>query len=234
MDSHFHYNVVPNPNGQNVSTRVVFQDDLLQPELVATVATETGLTPAQITQAGTAILRQIILAGKISRVTRRLFGLFTFTPRSGGSQPDADFQPTVENMNVSLNASLAPDGQALFETGLTFQRDGVLGERGPVINRVYDAAARATDRCTPGGPFKIGGHEFGQEPGATATGMGLFLKPVAGGAAVRIGFFSEWTATEIMGAWPAGLTGAQQLSIVTTYEGSSSPRTFIYGTNLTP
>lgn len=62
MNTNFHYNVVP--SGQNVSTRVAFQDDLKPDALVAQAAAASGLTAEQITTAGTAIFRQIIAAAK--------------------------------------------------------------------------------------------------------------------------------------------------------------------------
>ncbi len=71
-------------------------------------------------------------------------------------------------------------------------------------------------------------------PAAGVTTLGVFLTPVAGGAAVRVSSYSEWTETEIMGSWPSGLVGAQELSIVTAYTTGSTGRTGVYGTHLTP
>lgn len=109
-----------------------------------------------------------------------------------------------------------------------------MGEKVPVIQRVYDGATRAPDRCTPGGAFRIGGHDFGMEPGQLEVTQGVFLTPVAGGAAVRVSSYSDWTDSEIMGSWPTGLTGAQHLSVVTSYNTGGSGRTGMYGTQLTP
>lgn len=232
MPNVFHYNVVP--SGANVSTRIAFQGDVAQSDLVAAAATSSGLTPEQVTAAGTAIFQQIIGAGKNSKKVRRLFNLFTFTPRCGGVHSDADFQPTPTNMNLSINLTLAPDGLALMEEDLSFQRDQVMGTKVPVIDRVYDANSRVLNKCTAGGAFRISGHDFGLEPGAGASSLGVFLTPVAGGAAVRVAGYSEWTETEIMGSWPSPLTGAQQLSIVTNYSIGGSNRTGMFGTHLTP
>ncbi|HEY1769342.1 MAG TPA: hypothetical protein VGG02_03705 [Chthoniobacterales bacterium] len=231
-DLNFHYNVVP--SGVNVSTRVSPQEDLTQDEIVDAVATSTSLTAAQVTSVGTALLQQLILGAKVSRKVRRLFGLLSFSPSCGGVHTDPDFQPTAENMNLSLNCALAPDGHVLFENGITFQRDEVMGTRAPMIDRVYDGASHALNRCTAGGAFRIGGHDFGLEPGTTDLLRGVFLAPVAGGAAVRVASYSDWTGTQIMGSWPSPITGAQVLSVVTNYSAGGTNRTGIFGTHLTP
>lgn len=231
MDNNFHYNVVP--AGTKVSTRVVFQEPMTQNELIALVVGETGLTSDQVTSAGTSILKQVILGAQKGRKSQRLFGLMTFTPRCGGVHADADFQPNVANMNLAVNATLSPGGIALLEGGISFTRDAVLGEKVPEIDRVYDGTTRGINRCTPGGAFRIGGRDFGFEPNG-GTSLGVFLKPVAGGAAVRVVSYSDWTGTEIMGSWPAALTGAQNLSIVAQYSTGGSFRTGMYGTPLSP
>ncbi len=232
-DNAFHYNVIP--SGSGVSTRVALQEDLDSDTLLAQVAAQTGQTQAVVDTVGRALFAGILDAARASRTARRVCGLFTFKPSCGGKHADADFQPTVENMNLDVNLTLSPEGHAVFETGITFVRDAVLGDKVPAITRVYDATTRTLDRCTPGGAFRISGHDFGPEPGPADTTLGLFLAPVSGGgAALHVASYSHWTATEIMGAWPPGLTGAQRLSLVVRYTGGGASRTGIYSTNLNP
>jgi hypothetical protein len=232
MDSDFHYDVVP--SGANMSSRVSFQPELTQAELVTAVAAATGLTEDQVTAVGTSILTQLILAGKVSRRSLRLFNLFNFTPRCGGTHSDPDFQPTAANMNLAINCTLTRVGLAMMEDGITFQRDAVRGTKVPVIDRVYDGTTRALNRCTPGGAFRIYGRDNGPEPDATSL-YGVFLAPVTGGgAAVRVASYSDWTDGEIMGSWPSGITGPQLLSIVTAYTTGGSIRTGMFGTHLNP
>ncbi len=239
MDSYFHFNVTPLPGSNRVTTRAVHQDDLLTEELVASTkaaldARGITLTPEQITAVGEELSKVRIAALARGRVVRRAFGYFTDEATCGGSHADPDFIPTVENMNASVRGRLAPDGLALFESMLTFQRDGVLGDKTPVVTRVYDGATRTTDQITLGGPFRISGPEaFGPEPAANATDLGIFLQRT-GGTPVRIGMFSKWTSSEIYGSWPAAIsgTGDVELRVVVLYTGNSEPSEFIYGTDL--
>lgn len=239
MDPYFHYNVIPKTGG-GYTTRVVGQDDLLTPELVASTVTALAargiiLTAEQVTAAGEEMSKVRILALARGRTVRRAFGYFTDEPTCGGVHPDSDFTADVNNMNPAVRGRLAPAGQALFESHLQFQRNGVLGEKVPTIARVYDSTSRLTDRITLGGPFRISGPEaFGPEPDPAATTLGLFLERT-GGTPVRIGVFSRWTDTEIFGSWPAAIsgTGSAELRIVVRYVNNAGPSTFIYGTPLT-
>lgn len=234
MNDSLHFDVIPKSRGEGFSTRIAFQDDLSPEVIIAEVAAETGQTVAQVAAVGTGILRRVIIAGRRGRRVRRLFALLSFTPRCGGSFTTVDFLPTVENMNLAINAALSPEGEALFHEGITFERDRVLGEKTPEVLRAYDATSRTINTLTPGGAFKVSGRDFGPEPAVGSTTTGLFVRSTGGGNALtRIVSYSEWTPTEILGAWPAGgLSGDQQLVVVTKYEGSSDLRTFIYGTNL--
>jgi len=115
MDNHFHFNVTPKPTG-GYTTRIVFQEDLLTPELVASTksalaARGVTLTDEQITATGEELAKVRIAALTKCRPIRRAFGLFTEEPTCGGSHPDPDFSPTVENMNVGVRGRLAPAGQ---------------------------------------------------------------------------------------------------------------------------
>jgi hypothetical protein len=239
MDSHFHFNVVPIPGTNRVSTRVVHQEDLLTPELVASAkaaldARGITLTPEQITAVGEELSKVRIAALAQGRVVRRAFGYFTDESTCGGSHDDPDFTPTVDNMNAGVRSRLAPDGLAYFDSLVTFQRDGVLGGKTPVVTRVYDGAARDTDRITLGGPFRLSGPDaFGPEPPAGASDLGIFLER-DGGTPVRIGMFSKWTNSEIYGSWPAAIsgTGDVRLSIVVRYGGNTDPSEFVYTTDL--
>ncbi len=233
MDPHFHYNVIPKTTTAGVTTRIVFQDELTPAEIYAAAATESGLTAAQVEAATTAAFRQIIIGARRGQRARRVGSYFSFTPRCGGGFPTADFEPTVENMNLAINAALSPDGDSLFVDGLTFQRDGILGQKLPEILRVYDALTRTLDAFTPGNPFKISGHDFGPEPALGNTTCGLFLQTVGTtNPPTRIPAYSDWTPSEITGAWPASLSGDQRLTITTSYEGSTDLRTFIWPTIL--
>ncbi len=229
----FHYTVISGPGGSGFSTRVANQEDYTEAQLVADVAADTGLTAAQVTAAGTALLHRLVLAGQNSRRTRNLFKLVTFLPRSGGVFDTPDFQPNAQAMNVGLNGNLTPDGQALFEEGITFVRDGIAGQKTPLVERVYDASSRQRNRCTPGGGFKLGGHDFGH-PDLTQPAVGVFLQPVAGGAQVRVQSYIGWTDTEITGVWPAGLTGQQHILVVTKYDPASNARNTTYTNVLSP
>lgn len=227
----FHYNAVSKPNGQ-VTTRIAQQGSVGTAEIVTAAAAESGLTAAQVTAAGSAIFRQIILTARESKNALRIFDLFSFRPTCGGEFPDLDFQPTPEAMNLAIRGSVAPAGQALFETGLDFVRDDTVGQKVPIIDRVYNATTNSTDHCTPGGGFKINGQDLGR-PDLASSEFGVFLQPVAGGASVRCPSIIDWTENEITGVWASGVTGAQKLIIVTQYS-FGSPRTTTYGTNLLP
>lgn len=239
MDDKFHFNVIPLPGSTRVTTRAVHQDDLLTGELVTTAkaaldARGVTLTPEQITAVGEELAKVRIAALARGRVVRRAFGYFTDESTCGGSHEDADFTATVDNMNANVRGRLSPDGLALFDSLLAFQREGVLGGKTPVVTRVYDGATRATDRITLGGPFRIGGPDgFGPEPAAGATTLGLFLER-DGGTPVRIGMFSKWTESQIYGSWPAAIsgTGDVELRIAVLYSGNSDPSEFVYTTDL--
>jgi len=213
----FHYNVIPKPSG-GFSTRISYQPDLPEAQLVADVAAETGLTVEQVSKVSAALLRHIIVAGKDAQPVRNLFGLVTFLPRSGGSFANIDFQPSFDALNVGINGNLTPDGLALMADGITFERDGVDGVKTPSVERVYDATSRARNKCTPGGGFKIGGEDFFHFDEVPAN-VGVYLQPVAGGARVRVTSYISWKDSEISGVWPTGLTGTQTLIVETTYEG---------------
>jgi hypothetical protein len=230
MDTQFHYNVVPKTTGTGVSTRIVLQDELTPAEIYTAAAASTGLTAVQVEAATAAVFTQIITAARSGRRARRVGGLFSFTPRCGGSFPSEDFEPTVENMNLAINAALAPEGDALFHDGISFHRDAVMGQKTPEIIRVYDSTSRLLNFCTPGGPFKISGHDFGPEPAVGNTTCGIFIVNAAGN--VRIPAYSEWTPTEIMGAWPVAVPPSFQILVTTCYEGSTTTRTFIWPTDI--
>lgn len=238
MDNHFHFNVIPKAGGGN-TTRVVFQEEMLTPELVsltqaALSARGITLTTEQITAVGEECAKVRIAALAASRPVRRIFGFFTDEPSCGGVHSDPDFTPTVDNMNAGSRGRLAPDGQALFDSIVTFHRDGVKGDKVPTVTRVYDGTTREVDQITLGGPFRLSGpRDFGPEPGMGATLLGIFLVR-SGGTAVRIGAFSDWTESEIRGAWPAAIsgTGTVELRVVVQYPGNADPSTFIYGTPL--
>ena len=211
MDNNFHFNVVPKAGGGN-TTRVVLQEEMLTPELVS-------LTKAALAA---------------SRPVRRAFGYFTDDPTCGGSHADPDFTPTVDNMNAGSRGRLAPAGQELFDSLVTFHRDGVMGDKVPTVTRVYDGTTREVDQITLGGPFRLSGpRDFGPEPGMGATLLGIFLER-SGGTPVRIGAFSDWTESEIRSAWPAAIsgTGTVELRVVVQYRGNAEASTFIYGTPL--
>jgi hypothetical protein len=238
MDSNFHFNVVPKAGGGN-TTRVVLQEEMLTPELVsltqaALTARGITLTTEQITAVGEEIAKVSITALTQSRPVRRAFGYFTHEPTCGGSHADPDFTPTVDNMNAGSRGRLAPAGQELFDSIVTFHRDGVMGDKVPTVTRVYDGTTREVDQITLGGPFRLSGpRDFGPEPGMGATLLGIFLER-SGGTPVRIGAFSDWTESEIRGAWPAAIsgTGTVELRVVVQYPGNAEPSTFIYGTPL--
>ncbi|MCE9609235.1 MAG: hypothetical protein K8R23_03305 [Chthoniobacter sp.] len=235
MDTHFHYNVIPKATASGVTTRVVFQDELTPAEIYAAAGTSTGLTPAQVEAATAAVFRQIITGARAGRRSRRVGGLFSFTPRSGGAFDSPDFEPSAKSLNVGINASLSPEGDALFEDSMTFVREGVLGEKLPEILRIYDATTRTLGAITQGGPFKISGHDFGPEPAPGNTTCGIFLQPTAGGGPpIRIATFSEWGPSEIMGVWPLAVGVPPVLvSVTTCYEGSTDLRTFVWPTPIT-
>jgi hypothetical protein len=199
----FHYTVVPKASGAGVSTRVSYQEDYTEDQLVADVAAEQSLTPQQVTAVGTGLLQRIIAAARDTRRTRNLFDLITFLPTCGGSQDGPDFMPSPAAINVGINGNLTPDGQALFENGMTFQRDGVDGAKTPLIERVYDATARQRDQYTPGGGFKIGGNAFGPQPDVlNNAGVGIFLDPFVAGPKVRVNSYIDWSDTAITGRGP--------------------------------
>lgn len=238
-DNHFHFNVMPKAGGVGNTTRVVNQEELLTPELVASTKTALAargitLTAEQITAVGEELAKVRIAALAQGRPVRRAFGFFTDEPTCGGSHDSPDFTPTVDNMNAGVRGRLSPAGQELFDSLVSFQRDGVKGEKVPMLTRVYDGATKLLDRVTLGGPFRISGPEdFGPEPDGPATTLGIFLKRT-GGTSVRIGMFSKWTDSEIFGSWPAAIsgTGDVELRVVTQYPGNADPSTFIYGTML--
>ena len=238
MDNHFHYNVVPKRNG-GYTTRCVTQDDLLTPELVASTKAALAirgivLTDEHITAAHEESARVRIAALARGRVCRRLFGFFTDEPSCGGSHADADFTPTVQNMNAAAPGRLAPAGQALFESFLSFQRDAVLGDKVPVITRVYNGTTHATDTISLGGSFRLSGPgDFGPEPLTTATTLGIFVQR-SGTSPVHVTSISNWTDREIFGSWPAVLIGAGSvtLTLVVKYPGNTQTSTFVYGTPL--
>lgn len=228
----FHYNAVTRTNGR-VTTRVSKQGNVTTAQIVAAAAAETpGLTPEQITAAGTSILRQVILLGaRESKDVLRLFGLMSFRPTSGGDFPDLDFQPTPAALNLALSGSVAPDGQTLYESGLDFVRDENIGVKHAIIERVYNATTNSTDRYTSGGGFKISGQDLGN-PDLTNVTYGVFLQSISMPTLVRCPSIIDWTNNEISGAWASGVTGPQRLIIVTRYDGGTA-RTTTYGTNLT-
>ena len=228
----FHYNAVSKTGGR-ATTRISLQGQVTEQEIVAAAAAESGLTAAQITTAGTALFRQIILlAGRESKNALRVFDLFSFRPACGGDFPDIEFQPSPEGMNLAIRATVAGAGQSLFEDGLEFIRDESIGEKHAIIDRVYNATTRTTDHYTAGGGFKINGQDLGQ-PDLQSSTFGVFLEAVSNGTRVKLTSIIDWSDSEITGAWPAGITGAQRLVIVTQYS-FGLPRTTIYGTNLTP
>jgi len=230
MDTQFHYNVIPKSAGTGFSTRIVLQDELTPAEIYTAAAASTGLTAAQVEAATTAVFTQIITGARSGRRSRQVGGLFSFVPHCGGSFPTQDFEPTVDSMNVGISGNLAPDGDALFHDGMSFHRDAVLGQKTPQILRVYDSTSRTLNFCTPGGPFKITGHDFGPEPAVGDTTCGIFI--VNAGGNIRIPAYSEWTPTEIMGAWPASVAPSFQILITTKYENSAVLRTFIWPTDI--
>ena len=135
----FHYNAVSKAGGR-ATTRISLQGQVTEQEIVAAAAAESGLTAAQITTAGTALFRQIILlAGRESKNALRVFDLFSFRPACGGDFPDIEFQPSPEAMNLAIRATVAGAGQSLFEDGLEFIRDESIGEKHAIIDRVYNA-----------------------------------------------------------------------------------------------
>ena len=238
MDNNFHFNAVPKAGG-GTTTRVALQEEMLTPELVSltqTALTARGitLTPEQITAVGEESSKVRIAALAASRPVRRAFGYFTDDPTCGGSHADPDFTPTVDNMNAGSRGRLAPAGQELFDSLVTFHRDGVMGDKVPTVTRVYDGTTREVDQITLGGPFRLSGpRDFGPEPGMGATLLGIFLER-SGGTPVRIGAFSDWTESEIHSAWPAAIsgTGTVELRVVVQYPNNAAPSTFIYGTPL--
>ena len=239
MDQNLHFNVVPKPGG-GYTTRIVTQEDLPTAELVASTqaalaARGITLTAEQIAAVGEELSKVRIAALARGRVVRRAFGYFTDEPTVGGVHADPDFLPTLDNMNPNVRTRLAPDGQALFESLIHFQREAVLGDKAPTVTRVYDATTRTTDRLTLGAPFRLTGPgDFGPEPDPAVTTLGVFLQRT-GGTRVRVGVFSEWTPSEIFGTWPATLdgTGPAELRVVTQYLGNSQPSTFVYGVPIT-
>lgn len=239
MDSNFHFYVIPKAGGAGNTTRVVFQEEMLTPELVsltkaALAARGFTFSDEQLIAVGEEIAKVSITALSQSRPVRRSFGYFTHEPTCGGVHSDPDFIPTVENMNAGSRGRLAPDGQALFDSIVTFHRDGVKGDKVPTVTRVYDGTTRAVDQITLGGPFRLSGPgDFGPEPGMGATLLGIFLER-SGGTPVRIGAFSDWTESEIRSAWPAAIsgTGTVELRVVVQYRGNAEASTFIYGTPL--
>lgn len=239
MDTHFHFNVVPKAGGSGNTTRVVTQEEMLTAELVAKTkdaltARGLTLTEEQITAVGEELAKVRIAALAQGRPVRRAFGYFTDEPTCGGVHESPDFTPTVDNMNAGVRGRLAPAGQELFDSQVVFERDGVKGDKVPMLNRVYDGATRQLDRITLGGPFRISGpDDFGPEPSPAASTLGVFLERT-GGTPVRIGVFSRWTDSEIFGSWPAAIsgTGDAELRIVAQYPNNSGPSVFVYGTTL--
>lgn len=240
MDNNFHFNVIPKAGGIGNTTRVVFQEEMLTPELVsltkaALAARGFTFSDEQLIAAGEEIAKVSITALTKSRPVRLAFGYFTHEPSCGGVHADPDFTPTVDNMNAGSRGRLAPDGQALFDSIVTFHRDGVKGDKVPTVTRVYDGATRTVDQITLGGPFRLSGpDDFGPQPGMGATLLGIFLER-SGGTPVHIDAFSDWTESEIRSAWPAAIsgTGPVELRVVVQYPKNIAPSTFIYGTPLT-
>lgn len=238
MDTNLHFNVVPLASG-GYTTRLVAQEDVLTPELVALTAAALAarglnLTPEQITAAGEELAKVQLRELARGRPIRRAFGLFTYEATTGGRHQSPDFIPTLDNMTPAVRGRLSPEGQALFDSLISFERESVLGGKTPEVTRVYDGATRALDRITLGGPFRLSGPEsFGPEIDPAVSALGIFLERTDGTPA-RVAMFSRWTESEIFGSWPAAIsgTGPAELRVVTKYPGNTSPSTFVYGTPL--
>lgn len=233
MDTQFHYNVAPKGRTTGYTTRIVFQDELTPAQIYTAAAARTGLTPAQVEAAAAAILTEVITAARSGRRTRRLGGLLNLTPRCGGAFTTEDFEPSVDNLNLAINATLTPEGDALLRENIHFHRDETVGLKTPHIVQVLDSTTRNANFCTLGGSFKITGHYFGNEPEEGDTTTGLFIQPIGGGAPIRINGYSSWTPKHITAAWPSTVPAQFQLAITTSFLSSPEPRTYIYPVSIT-
>lgn len=230
------YDVVARPGGKS-TTRVVNREDITTDQLCELAVTELAamgqtFTAAQVTAVGVALSKVKIAKLAEGHVIRRAFDYYTEELDTGGIHDSPDFTPTNESMSPSLTARLAPQGQALLESLITYERRQVAGQKLPIITRIYDAAMRECDCISLGKSFRLGSDRaFGpEEPDAANAELGLFLTRT-GGTPVRLSDFSHWTDSEICGAWPAAIsgTGDVEVKLVVRYPKNASNSVFTYG-----
>jgi hypothetical protein len=193
------------------TTRPDLAPSATQEEIIEQMSKESGVSPGEIQNVMTTLRSVLIGLARDTRPTEVLFDLFRVGLSSGGAVADPEQTLTFADIQPSLNLYLSTGAQHEFATDLTLERTGVDAARAAILDLVRNDRTDTLDAYTPGDVLRITGDNL--KVLETDATQGVFLRPDAGGAEVRVVRYVENTSGTLAVLIPAGTAGAQRLIV---------------------
>lgn len=225
--STFKYNVAPKSSG-GFTTRAVRGTPEDATEILAYIAAQAAITPAQAEAALRAFFAKVLACSGECDWSPDFLGLISFRPTSGGSSPAPDGFHNADDLNADVALSFTAETIRQWRATLTLESLGEVGKITPVIDSIIRQSDKAVDKYTPGGLIELRGDYMNLKPSDVA--QGVFLKPGAG-AEVRATEYAGITPQSVIILVPAALSGDLTVRIATFINGSV--RSYTYTNPLT-
>lgn len=218
----FKYNVAPLSAG-GFTTRAARGNLADEAAILAAIAAEAGITPAQAEAAIKGFFNKVLACSAGCDWSPGMFGLISFRPTSGGSESvPTDFH-NADNINADVSLSFSAEAIRDWRATLALESLGEVGRVTPVIETVIRQSDLAVDKYTAGDLIQVRGDYMDLDP--ADANQGVFFK--AGAAAeVRATSYAGIEPSSIIVLVPAALSGPLQVRVATFINGSVRSHTY--------
>lgn len=216
----------------NFMAQAKYRETIDNAALYAEIQSRLGATPLTIENVLRVACETIIDLGIQGYRIAPIADLIGFMYGCGGSHPTSDFAPTYENLNMDLRGHTGETGLARAKAAFSAEKVGEQGRVVPVIVRVTDAMTGLQNHYTPGKSLQVELANRNCVIDPASDYQGVFFRNAATGVTVKASDYGLVKGQNIICVAPAGLTGAQELSVAGTIKGSL--RTGIYAIPVLP
>lgn len=207
------------------TAQLILEEEVPDAELTARIVTKTGFTEAQVLSVVDALFASCGEFGAEGRPIRSYREMLNAIPGAGGNFASPDDSADAESANLRLNLSLTEDFINSWRAGITMDKQGIRGHVEPEIESVVNKQTGVANQYNPGQVLEIRGTNL-LFP-VNESQMGVFFTNPTNGTKVQASVYALVTSGTTLVVVPAGLTGAQRLSISAIVNGAM--REGIYG-----
>lgn len=227
----FQYTIIPNPSNalRPFRARAKLGPQVAAAELLAAVATDSGVAPADIEKVIRSLASVTIGYMRQTRSIEHILDLFRAVPTVSGSF--ATNNPSAEEVKagVGFNLVVGPDALAAMLDGLTVEKVGESGTIKPEIENLMLSPGGTPNVYSLTAALKCSGDHFrgsgSSQPWPTAV---LLNESLA--SPIPLTIFACSQTEMLIGPPPAGTTGTKRLKIVAGWDSAIE---FLYPIPLT-